>query len=673
MQKVQSESVATKSNQRALPVNMVKRVLLTLAALLVFWLLVKAWVIGSAARSLLSLQGKAEALLAEGVTELEDDAVEALILEARSNVLLLKSETAVFLPLLTRLGWVPKYGPTLEIAPHLLDMADAGTETAAYAFRGLKPALNTLQSDVLTPDQQISQLLLIIDSAEPDLHQALLSLHKVSDARRAIGDVANQPWRVRSLLRLSDEWLPVAHTGLTLLPVVPELAGIDAPKHYLLLAQNEDELRATGGFISSAGILTVENGRIINLTLADPYQVDDFSKPYADPPPQLYDVMGLELFVFRDANFWPDFPTSAEQSMALYSYGVESPPLDGAIAINQQFLQTLLQITGPLPVADLDATLDSDSVLPEIRSSYGLTGDQGFANRKNFIGSIATAVQEKLMSDFGGLDPVVLASETVRAATQKELQIYARDPEINAVLHAVGWDGRLTPPNQSDYLLIVDQNMGFNKANLYVEKDITYAVTLHEDLTGTASLQINYFHNGAAKEPVACTQTEIGDVYFADDTNYETLANLCYWNYIRVYTPQDAALLDSSLHEIPAEALVRKRDWSARFTVITDLAGWRVFGNLIRVPLQQSETVFLRYQLPQVVQETEPGLFEYRLQLIKQAGTPDEEAVVQITLPEGYGVVESNLPVSRQLNDSVFFATAVSQNRELIVRFAKKQ
>ena len=86
------------------------------------------------------------------------------------------------------------------------------------------------------------------------------------------------------------------------------------------MAQNEDELRATGGFLTGAGIVTVENGRIVDLSFLDSNYVDNYwVKPYDFPPQPLYDYMGLEMLLFRDANYWPDFPTSARKAMDLYA------------------------------------------------------------------------------------------------------------------------------------------------------------------------------------------------------------------------------------------------------------------------------------------------------------------------------------------------------------------
>ena len=49
--------------------------------------------------------------------------------------------------------------------------------------------------------------------------------------------------------------LDVVPGAVTLLPDLPNLLGFNRPQTYLLLAQNNDELRATGGFITAIGLV----------------------------------------------------------------------------------------------------------------------------------------------------------------------------------------------------------------------------------------------------------------------------------------------------------------------------------------------------------------------------------------------------------------------------------
>ena len=574
-------------------------------ALLLLWLLIKAFVIGASLLSLRTHQNSVQTLLDNGLTQINGDELETIILGVHQDVRKIKSETAVFYPLLTRLGWIPKYGPTLTITPQLLDLAVDGTETAAFAIRGLKPALSVLQTDSLTGEEQLSALLQIIHQAEPDIHQASLSLQNVIGTYETIGNIADQPEQLQTLFGLATEWLPIADDGLKFLTILPEIAGIDGPKSYLILAQNEDELRATGGFISGSGVLTINNGQLSAFEFQDAYQVDDFSKPYGDPPTALYDVMGLELFLFRDSNFWPDFPSSAQQSMALYSYGLNLPELDGAIAFNQSFLENLLEVTGPVQVSASNVTLTSGNVKQALQNAWEAgSGEAWRGDRKQFLGTFALALQEQFFSNIGALNPVTLAQEVTSALNAQNLQIYMSDPTVAATLDALNWDGRLENPSQSDYLLIVDSNTGFNKTNLFIERQLDYEVTISQALVTSSALEITYTHNG--KTASNCAQD---DVLVPIQPTYSEISNQCYWNYMRVYTPENSVLTHSGAYPISQERLIVDNDWAGVFRPIQDLPNWSVFDNFLLIESGQSVPYQIEYRHNGLIQEVQPGAF----------------------------------------------------------------
>ncbi|MCA1554618.1 MAG: DUF4012 domain-containing protein, partial [Chloroflexi bacterium] len=90
---------------------------------------------------------------------------------------------------------------------------------------------------------------------------------------------------------------------LELFVQIGSLVGFDGARSYLIIAQNEDELRATGGFISAVGLITVERGKVVASEFMDSYAVDNLGKPYPDPPDALRKYMLAYLWLFRDSNW----------------------------------------------------------------------------------------------------------------------------------------------------------------------------------------------------------------------------------------------------------------------------------------------------------------------------------------------------------------------------------
>lgn len=618
--------------------NWVKIILITALLLLLLWLGIKTWRIGSALYSLWQIQAEARTLLDGGITSIPADDAEQMVLDARQDILTLKAETAFLMPVTEHLGWVPQLGPLLINAPAFMEMADAGTETAAYAVRGLKPALTLMQSEGNGTESRLPQLVGVIESARPDLAQAAVSLNRVADLYENLERTEDFPTRLQPALALADEILPLAQDGLKVAQVLPQIAGADAPKTYLILAQNDDELRATGGFITGAGVLTVDNGRIVDLAFQDASLVDSIDNgAYDYPPAPMQQFMGLDYFVFRDANYWPDFPTSAENAIRLFTLGQDVDPaqFDGVIAIDQPFLSLLLAGTGPIQITDSDVTLTSDNIISTLQDTWvSLTEVENarvwLSSRKDFLAVFAREIRNRLENDLASVDLVTLGRNMYQAVETKRMQLYFRDPAVMAVIDEVGWNGRLENPFQQDYLMVVDSNSGYNKANIYITREIKYDITLDENGSGEAVLTVTHNHRGPASE-AACDQNTQDDYAAAQD--YLEIADQCYFNYLRVYTPVQTTLISSTKQSIQEQILLSGQPWESTALAIPELANFNTFGNFMVLPRAQSMENSFQYQLPQSVVQTSEGESIYRLQLQKQAGLETQQIHLTITLP----------------------------------------
>lgn len=630
--------------------------ILTAVFLLILALGIKGWRIYQATNRLLAVQTDVEQLMADGLTAVDPDAAEQLILDSRQDILLIQNEAAPLLAIAPALGWLPKVGGLAVAAPALLDMAEAGTETAAYAMRGLKPALVLLQSDggdgELLPD-----LMAVIANNQADIAQAAVSYERVLVAREAVGDTAALPWRVQTLLTKADPLLPLGGDGLALLQTTPELAGMDGTRRYLIIAQNEDELRPTGGFISGAGVLTMENGRLADLQFTDANVVDDWeNKPYDTPPVGLEKFMGADLFLFRDSNYWPDFPTSAEKLLELYSYGQDVPPLDGVIAIDQQFILYLVEAMGTVPLPDSDESVNVSNVIPVMQEAWAAGqsdqwGEDFGKSRKGFLGYFAAAVQDKLFNDFASVDPVLLARNMETAVAEKHLQIYMREPALAALFTDLGWDGRLSPPNQ-DALMVVEMNVGFNKTNLLIERETMYSVDLRETAAPTAVLTVAYTHTDDSSTAV-CEQGEGIHEYHLK--SYAAIADDCYFTYLRIYAPAGSDLTDSSRHTVSGDVLVSEEEWSSQATVFDEQTGFTTFSNFLVVERGGMAESRFEYGLPTAVVQNEDGVQQYQLALYKQAGLRTEPVHIELQLPDGADLIQSSIVPSQQDGDTLQF------------------
>jgi hypothetical protein len=598
---------------------------------------VKAWRVGGAVSRLTAQQTAAETLLADGLTNANPDETEALVFALHQDVRILHNELRYLAPVGRLFGWLPRVGPLLAAGPELLAMGDAGLEAAAYGVRAMKPALVLMQQPLPPGESRLPGMIQVMADGRADLIAASHAMDRAVVARERLDNTADLPWRVRTLLEQADAALPGAQAALKLTPYLPQMMGHDGRRVYLILAQNEDELRATGGFISGVGLLIVENGRILSLEFEDASLIDDWrNKPYDFPPEPLYTFMSSELFLFRDANFWPDFPTSAAAALELYSYGQDMPLPDGVIAIDQEFLAQLLAVTGPVRPVELARAVNSGNVIAQMRDAWsfqeGQTVAEWIGQRKAFMGPLVAAIRDQMESDPGSLEIRELLPMLTRTTEAKSLQIYMRDPVEAAVLRQIGWDGHLPVLADQDILLLADTNTSFNKANGVVAVNLNHTVNLSGDGRHTAETRIQYQHNGQPPaEPCAP-----GTPYYAG-IQYEDMVNDCLWNYQRLYVAPGSQLTAASEHPVPGEMLLSGVPWPGQAAVGAE-NGHTLFSGFFVLQPQTAVETFYRYQLPPNVVQADGRNQRYRITIFKQAGTTIP-AKLTINFPPGTQII----------------------------------
>jgi hypothetical protein len=515
-----------------------------------------------------------------------------------------------FLWLAARLGWLPSIGPSVQALPALLEAAVDLAGGAHQALDALAPALAAASSP--GEGNVLGRAMPALVAAGPALAGAESRVAQAEQARAAITGPLHP--RLAGLVERLDGILPLARAGLEAGQAIPALLGADGARTYLILAQNNHELRGTGGFISAIGYVRLDAGRIADLKLTDSYAADNFKQPHPAPPPALSEEMGTQLLLLRDSNWSPDFPSTAQVARALYEQD-QGIPTDGAIALDLEAARLMVGALGSLTLEGVDGPVTADNAIAKMEQAWeapptsqdslqeGVTGEW-WLKRKDFMGDLMTAALGRLENG-ADLNPTAMARALLAMLDGRHLQIAVDDPTLSELLAARGWDGALRPREGNDFLAVVDSNVGFNKANAAVKQEIAYQVDPVSDGI-EATLTLTYTHTAKAlpaNEP--CDRTP----HYGP--SYEDLIRRCYWDYLRVYVPGGSELLSV--------------DGLKRAGAEPGEQGTTVLAGDFMLPPGEKHVATLRYRLPFAA-----GTTPYGLDVRKQGGTPSLPLAVSV-------------------------------------------
>jgi hypothetical protein len=417
--------------------------------------------------------------------------------DLRAEVNSLRGLAGPLLWIASALDGLPGIGHDVSAAPVLVEAAVDLLDGGQRILDAVAPVWPPRRAE---GQAALAALAESLQAASPELAEARAALDRAAARLDAIDPIRLSPLIGERVAQVKAA-LPLADSAFDLLDVSPVLLGFDRPRTYLVLIQNDDELRPTGGFISAAARVTLDRGEIVALDVRDSYNVDDYlHKPYGWAPDPLLEFMGSQIWLFRDANWSPDFPTSARKAAELYTYGL-GVPVDGVIGLNQQTVKAVIGPLGPLEV-EPGQTVDASNLIDYVRLAWspppGATDVAAWAeSRKDFIGNLMDATLMRVQNESDRIDWVELACAVYQSLHNRDLLIWIDDSSVSPILAERMWDGGLRYA-ADDFWMIVDSNLGFNKANTIVESSAAYTLTLLADGSAEAELAVRYQHTGTS-------------------------------------------------------------------------------------------------------------------------------------------------------------------------------
>ncbi len=436
------------------------------------------------------------------------------------------------------------------------------------------------------------------------------------------------------------EKLPAAGAGLKNFldysKIFLDVLGYNGPRKFLFLFQNNQEMRATGGFIGSYGILDVASGRVKKLFVDDIYNPDGQLKARVIPPEPIQKMSAA--WMMHDANWFPDFPTSAEKVSWFYEK-TGGPTVDGVVAVTPEMIRDLLAITGPIELADYDTTVDANNFIEKTQYEVEADYDKEKNQPKKFIADLMPKLLDEVFNTKDTGRMIKVLSALGKSLAEKQLLLYSKDYNIQKLISREGWSGEIRSA-QKDYLSVINTNINGYKTDGVIDETIEHRAEVQGDGSVVDTVSITRKHNGGNEK-------------------YD------WWNkvngdWMRVYVPEGSKLLEVSGQTrefvsppLDYSALGFKKDPQLQAgedsMQVDEETGTRiysesrktVFANWVYVSPGESATITYKYVLPFKLNfdELNHPADSFSVLYQKQSGSLGSKLICEIKLPADYKAI----------------------------------
>lgn len=363
---------------------------------------------------------------------------------------------------------------------------------------------------------------------------------------------------------LLDKQIPLSQ-------ILPAFLGYPEKSRYLLVVQDSRTMMPTGGKIIAYGIWENENGEIKNLQIQPLSQEISESDSGIATPLLVRNQLHQEKWGTEYANWNPDWPQTAKNILNFYKKtNIKNTEFDGVIAINNEFVRQMLNLSGPIKVDN--TWYDSDNY------------NQAFDSEKG-ISDLASLIREGKQKLFAGSQAQIFSSINFLSINlaKKNLILYFNDPSLEQIVAEENWNGQIrNQQSGEDYLSIIDANISGNKNEKAISKNINYS--LDQDMNGAfVQLKINYANQNIPRDQI-------------------------YKNYLRIYVPLGSELIDADGFD------------NGEVSIDADAANSKtIFSGIITIDAAKMANIKINYKLPDSLnQKISEG--EYQLYAQKQAG-----------------------------------------------------
>lgn len=527
----------------------------------------------------------------------------------------------------------------LELGNNLVSLATLSVASAKSTILGIESLFQSLKATTGELGESPAQY---FTTAQLELHRADRNLSMATALLNSENFNKDLPQILKGRINNLSERLTIYHNlvnrALALSSLLPSVVALNGGKTYLVLLQNNMELRPAGGFIGSFAKVSFENGKLKKLEVNDIYAIDGNLAINVEPPKEIKEDLGQNRWYLRDSNWESDFPTSARQAEWFYNKET-GERVEGVVALDISAMQELLSVIGELDLPDYNEKINSDNLFERALNHAELSFFPGSQAKKSFLTALSTELFNKIFflpkQNWPGI--VTALAESLE---EKHLSIYLDDPKLFSYLVSQNWAHALprdkAENKPQDFLALVEANLGANKANYYLDRNYDLETVVGKEGEIKHKLRITYLNRSPS----------------------EAFPGGKYKNRMRIYLP-----FGSKLDRV----LWGEADKTADVTGFVDY-GRSGYSLLLELAPKEQKILVLDYSVP-VKLEFKDRKADYRLDIFKQAGTLKDPLSWKISYPISYQVVSNQTKGVGPQEQTI--KTDLSKDRSFEIEFKK--
>lgn len=426
--------------------------------------------------------------------------------------------------------------------------------------------------------------------------------------------------------------------------VLLSMLGSTQDRQYLILFQNNHEIRPTGGFIGSLALVNVKRGVVEDIDVQTVYDGDGQLKDIIAPPDPLLPI--TNRWYLRDANWFVEYPLSAKKIINFFEKE-GGPTVDGVIALTPEVIKGLLALTGPITMPEYGVVVDDNSFVSLTQDLVTYSYNREINKPKQFLADLTPKLLNRIFADRSNvLEVLALLSDMAR---QKQILAFFTNADEQAQITRQGWDGSL-PKAAPNFLSVVNANIGGHKSDQFIVQEIDLRLNVLRDGATEALVTLRRTHQGPAEKL---------DYAYPPDDNPAFKENVIYQ---RVFVPRGAELLEAKgftpatqvpRHAKPLDGISPEPDgdvaeWQRLQrpglggTAVGEEAGYTYFANWIVTKPGATSIGLYRYRLPPQRLPAGLNLAETVAVLVaKQPGDMRSLVRIEVRLPNNMRVVHT--------------------------------